>query len=547
MNRLRSLQVLRPYSTDIAAQVRQIVHPPEHAQIEQTKDVAQQARVQGADIGERHQACKQQQRQRAVAQLDGLLKAAATAADYGAVLEGFQTLGSAERSVRVLQAMRRAGHRATAAQLGSAQVLASRSLAAAALAEVGEEMRAVLGSSAAADAGCVVACLAGRGCTELAYAAYCDARRAQQPVSGEAAGLLVAALAADDAGGDYCGLALAVARAAPALPSAAWRALLRGAGRALHPAAYAAAYAHLTAVVGAQLSEAECVAGLGVAARGGDAALAAALVRRLRAAGYPAAEHHVEPLWEALVRARRWAAAFRALAAMRAAGFATTPASLRVLTRALTVDAGDAERLADAAHTALAESSKSKAMDAATLDAMVAGLAQSGCVEAAGERLRRWYRRAGSDCSLLPMRGPASYEAVLRGCVARKNLTVAEQTLALCIDADGRAPTQGVYALMVAVALRQFNYEDAFVYLDAMKTAGFAPGWRTYAAVVRRCAAVRDPRAATALAEMRAAGHPVPPALADLVSKRQQRAREPRAKDEDDDDPSSSSSPCFML
>ncbi|KAJ2335566.1 hypothetical protein GGI00_001291, partial [Coemansia sp. RSA 2681] len=533
MNRLRSLLV-RPYSTDIAAQVRQIVHPPEHAQIEQTKDVAQQARVQGADIGERHQACKQQQRQRAVAQLDALLKAAATAADYGAVLEGFQTLGSAERSVRVLQAMRRAGHRATAAQLGSAQALASRSLAAAALAEIGEEMRAVLGGSSSssaapadAAAGCVVACLAGRGCTELAYAAYCDARRAQQPVSGEAAGLLVAALAADDAGGDYCGLALAVARAAPALPAAAWRALLRGAGRALHPAAYAAAYAHLTAVVGAQLSEAECVAGLGVAARGGDAALAAALVRRLRAAGYPAAEHHVEPLWEALVRARRWAAAFRALAAMRAAGFATTPASLRVLTRALTVDAGDAERLADAAHAALVESSKSKeskALDAATLDAMVAGLAQSGCVEAAGERLRRWYRRAGSDsdsdsdsdCGLLPMRGPASYEAVLRGCVARKNLTVAEQTLALCIDADGRAPTQGVYALMVAVALRQFNYEDAFVYLDAMKTAGFAPGWRTYAAVVRRCAAVRDPRAATALAEMRAAGHPVPPALADL-------------------------------
>ncbi|KAJ2441193.1 DNA-dependent ATPase mgs1, partial [Coemansia sp. RSA 2424] len=464
---------------------------------------------------------------------------------------GFQTLGSAERSVRVLQAMRRAGHRATVAQLGSAQALASRSLAAAALAEVGEEMRVVLGSTApAADAGCVVACLAGRGCTELAYAAYSDARRAQQPVSDEAAGLLVAALASDDAGGDYCGLALAVARAAPALPSTAWRALLRGAGRAQHQAAYTAAYAHLTAVVGAQLSEAECVAGLGVAARGGDAALAAALVRRLRAAGYPAAEHHVEPLWEALVRARRWAAAFRALAAMRAAGFATTPASLRVLTRALTVDAGDAERLADAAHSALVESPKSRALDAATLDAMVAGLAQSGCVEAAGERLRRWYRSAngGSDCSLLPMRGPASYEAVLRGCVARKNLTVAEQTLALCIDADGRAPTQGVYALMVAVALRQFNYEDAFVYLDAMKTAGFAPGWRTYAAVVRRCAAVRDPRAATALAEMRAAGHPVPPALADLVSKRQQRAREPRAKEDDDDDDSSpSSSPCFTL
>ncbi|KAJ2746435.1 hypothetical protein GGI20_001353 [Coemansia sp. BCRC 34301] len=494
----------RRYS-DIAAQVRQIVHPSEYTQIEHTKQVAQQARVQGADVGQRLSAEAKNQQQRAVAQLDRVFAQASSEEDYGAVLEGFHTLESAGRCVRVLQAMRSAGHRATAAQLSSVQALASRSASAEALADVSEEMRAY---GVAPDDGCLVACLAARGCTELAYQAYTDARRAQRPIGDVAHAQLVTALA--DVGD--CDLALGVARDATALPEAAYRALLRGAGRAMHYAAYAAAYAHLTAVVGAQLTESDYCAGLGVAARAADPALAASIVRRLRSAEYPVAEHHLEPLWEALVRARRWPAAFRALAAMRDAGFATTPASLRVLTRTLTVDVGDAESLADNVHAALVacHPTAPRVLDTQTLNAIVAGLALSGCVEAAADRLRRWFGP--------PPRDTDSYVAVLRGCVARKNLAVAEQSLARCIDEDRLAPTKPVYALMVDVALRQFNYEDAFVYLDAMKTSGFAPDWRTYSAIVRRCAVVRDPRATVALDEMRAAGHDVPQTLVDYVT-----------------------------
>ncbi|KAJ2355005.1 hypothetical protein H4S02_013029, partial [Coemansia sp. RSA 2611] len=87
---------LRQYS-DIAAQVRQIVHPSEYTQIEQTKYVAQQARLQGEDIGERLRADAKQQNERALLRLDTIFKSVAknqssSASDFSSVLEGYQTL-----------------------------------------------------------------------------------------------------------------------------------------------------------------------------------------------------------------------------------------------------------------------------------------------------------------------------------------------------------------------------------------------------------------------------------------------------------------------
>ncbi|KAJ2894307.1 hypothetical protein GGI21_005307, partial [Coemansia aciculifera] len=128
--------IVRRYS-DFAAQVRRIVHPPEHAQIEQTKEVAQQARLQGADIGERLRAAADLRRKQALEQLEKVQQASISASDVaglGAVLEGFQTLGSASHCVRILQEMRKAGHHATAAQLNSTKDVASRSQSVAALA-----------------------------------------------------------------------------------------------------------------------------------------------------------------------------------------------------------------------------------------------------------------------------------------------------------------------------------------------------------------------------------------------------------------------------
>ncbi|KAI7830064.1 hypothetical protein BX661DRAFT_181018 [Kickxella alabastrina] len=89
--------------------------------------------------------------------------------------------------------------------------------------------------------------------------------------------------------------------------------------------------------------------------------------------------------------------------------------------------------------------------------------------------------------------------------------------MAQMLDA-GVQPTARVLETMVLVSLGQFNYEDAFVYLESMKAHSMVPAWRTYAAVVRRCARVRDPRAQTALREMQALGYPVTDALRSFVA-----------------------------
>ncbi|KAJ1821540.1 hypothetical protein LPJ60_002553 [Coemansia sp. RSA 2675] len=508
---------LRQYS-DIAAQVRQIVHPSEYTQIEQTKYVAQQARLQGEDIGERLRADAKQQNERALLRLDTIFKSVAknqssSVSDFSSVLEGYQTLGSAPQCVKVLQAMRLAGYCATPAQLGSALELANTSRSAIEIAEVGEEMRA---NGMALDDGVydsyMIESLAARSCAEHAYAVYTEARgQGKRVISRPAYSYLVIALASSG----ECDLALEVMcdaeAASVALAEPTYRALLRGAGRHMHYEAFTAAYSHLTTVTGAQLTETDYCSGLAVAARAADPALAASIVRRMRSAGYPLSEYHLEPMFDALVGAKKWSAAFRALATMREAELATTKTSLGSLTRALTVDDKQAEQLADSVHAELVSAARTspRALDTITLNAIIAGLSLSGCVEAAADRLRRWYTSVPRDAD--------SYAAVIRGCIARKNMTIAEQCLAMCIDEDNLKPTKVIYELMIEVTLKQFNYEDAFVYLDALKVNGFVPDWRTYSLIVKRCAFVRDPRASIALSEMRSAGHFVPPSLSDFV------------------------------
>ncbi|KAJ2712204.1 hypothetical protein H4R19_002878, partial [Coemansia spiralis] len=163
--------------------------------------------------------------------------------------------------------------------------------------------------------------------------------------------------------------------------------------------------------------------------------------------------------------------------------------------------------------------------DAVTLNALLAGLAQSGHVEAAAKRMGTWFTQLGIA------RTVESYTAVLAGCVQRRNKTVGEVLLARLVDEDRLAPSQDVYELMLHLSLAQHSYEDAFVYLETVKAEGMAPGWRTYAAIVRRCARVRDPRAQAAIREMRQLGYVVTPQLLRFVRSHSVRSAEPSPRE----------------
>ncbi|KAJ2302447.1 hypothetical protein IWW54_006028 [Coemansia sp. RSA 2705] len=514
---------LAAMAVPLARQVQEIVHPSQHTQLKKTRAVAQSTAGGDQDLG--HALATEAQRQHAEthARLQRLYTetqaggAQLTRDEYTAFLEGFNETRDMHSSVSVLRDMRAGGAQPGAAQYSMVLKLAADSGYAPAVYEVGEEMRAagVADEPRNLDAfyNSLLRSLARSGQIEHAYAVYAEMRERKVAAQGVGCAGLVAGLAQI---GEIA-LALDVLRAALAQGTAfgadTYAALLHGAGRCMHHEGYALGYEQLTRVFGMQLPEGDYLAGLDVAARAGDVALAGDIVQRVRAHGLPLDEKHFEPLLAAVVATGQWARAFRVLNMMRGSGFGTTPATLRVVTRQLTVAADVAERAADEAFAALQENQPelAAAADSVTLDAMVAGLARSGCVEAAAGRLDSWYAALGA------LRTASSYAAVLEGCVHRRNKTVAEQLLARLLDVDALAPSQRVYDAMVRVTLVQPNYEDAFVYLEAMKAHGMVPPWRTMAAMVRRCARVRDVRAQTLLREMRKLGLVVTPALADYA------------------------------
>ncbi|KAI8320164.1 hypothetical protein GQ54DRAFT_240859, partial [Martensiomyces pterosporus] len=290
--------------------------------------------------------------------------------------------------------------------------------------------------------------------------------------------------------------------------------LLRSSGSFMHYDAYRFCYTQLTTVFGSQLTEGDYEAGLAIAARQGDVKLAKDILRRLEMANYYLEEYHFEPLFESLVASKQWAAAFRVLHMMREANFGTTPATLRNLTRALTVDKEQAEELIEGVFALLAENRASipQAVNTTTINALVAALAHSGCVEAAADRLDRWFSRLDLK------RDINTYVRVLEGCDKTKNLMAAEAAMTKLLDEDKLQPTKAVYELLIHISLNQFNYEDAFVYLESMKAHSMLPEWKTYSSIVRRCARVRDPRAKIALEEMRSLGYVVTPLLQSFVT-----------------------------
>ncbi|KAJ1884286.1 hypothetical protein LPJ66_010683, partial [Kickxella alabastrina] len=330
----------------IAARVRRIIHPSTHDRIQHTKDLAQDARMQGQDVGARlaadsrkhHETQRAQLRQLHSEATAGTAAATLSPGDFGALLAGFSELNDGSACVRVLRQMREAGAPVLAAQYTTALRAAGGARQPAAIYGIGEEMRRA--GVAADDARFhvffeqLVGALARGGQAEHAYAVLREMQHRGTAPSRAATDALVQALADID----EPALALQSVRDAQqrggSLGALALLALLHAAGRGLHLEAFSACWRALQ-TLGAQVPEGDCEAGLRVAARAGDAALAEDILRAMQARGLSLAEFHLEPLLDALVAAARWAPALRVLHAMRSSGVGRTPATLRCLARAL--------------------------------------------------------------------------------------------------------------------------------------------------------------------------------------------------------------------
>ncbi|KAJ1753082.1 hypothetical protein LPJ79_000722 [Coemansia sp. RSA 1821] len=507
-----SVEELESQAVPVHKQVREIVHPSEHTRIRNTRLLAQQAlSAPAAGRPQKHETLERLEELYSKCVVDA--KGALGREDYAAFLEGFSQLQDTAGCLRVLRDMRLGGEPPVATQYAMVLKMSSDSLNTRALFAVNEEMQAARVAHDASFFNSLLRCLGRTGQIEFGYAVYQEMLARNVPPAATSYAPLIAGLAQYD----EVPVALQVMREAlgrgVAFGQETYLALLHAAGTRMHHEAYRFCYTQLTAVFESQIPEGDFLQGLGIAARTGDTALAADIVKQLQRLEYPLEEIHFEPLLDALIHRAQWQSAFNALGMMRRSGYGTTPATLRTLTRKLTVASAEAERLADSVYETLCASCSGlpEIADAVTLNAMLQGLALSGCVEAAMARLTTWYDR------LEIQRTVDSYAAVLVACVPRRNKTVAEVLLSQMLDKDRLQPNKRVYEAMIHVSLLQPNYEDAFVYLEAMKTQGIVPDWRTFASIARRCAKVHDGRASKVLDEMRKLKMAVTPALLSYV------------------------------
>ncbi|KAI9501327.1 hypothetical protein GGI25_004109 [Coemansia spiralis] len=509
----------------IPEQIQQIVNPSNSERIRLALDVTQSAYVQKKkDLGYELDNAVKARENETHDKLDGLYDkvrkkdVALTGADYEAFIDGYHFVQSVEGCLRALRDMNKHGFPPSISQYTMVLKLAANKHRVTTIYLIAQEMQLAgiedTKENYAPFFSSLLLCLGKTGQIENSYAVYLEMIERGIVPGSEEIHYVITGLATIG----EIDLALQILRESlgrsVAFNQKTYMHTLANAGFYMHHEAYKLCYDQLTTVFGAQITAGDCEAGLSIAARNGDSTLAADILQRLDTAGYPLQEFHFEALFDALLFCKKWDLAFKVLDNMRQAGYGKSSKSLRTLTRALTTTRDEAEELAEEVFTRLVNSQKTMpdVVDTNVLNAMVSGLASSKCVEAAASCVVSWFNRLGIS------RDADSYVGVLKACAESGNKTIAERMLTMLLDTDGLEPTKEVYELMIHTVLNQINYEDAFVYLDTMKAQDMVPEWSTYAHIVRRCAKVRDPRAQTALGEMRSLGYVVTPALESYAS-----------------------------
>lgn len=236
---------------------------------------------------------------------------------------------------------------------------------------------------------------------------------------------------------------------------------------------------------------------LHIAAKHDDPELGSHAFRLLGKMGYPYREPHVIPLLEVFASRRQWKNAFRLFITMRNAGLKPSRATAKAVVRFLNEDR-NAARLAFAV---LEELHLENAADIAAVNLVLHGLAHDPDPQIANqafEKVKTW----GLELNI------ETIDAVLDACILNKDAARGIQVFESYIPAKFE-PTVTTLSKMVTLMCTQDNYEDAFVYLEKMKSARMIPLRGCYYRLVKRLASANDPRLQAALEEMQACGYEI--------------------------------------
>ncbi|ORZ13218.1 hypothetical protein BCR42DRAFT_331094 [Absidia repens] len=239
-----------------------------------------------------------------------------------------------------------------------------------------------------------------------------------------------------------------------------------------------------------------CLQVLRVASKSGNSRLATEVIRQLSNNGYPYKEHYFVPLMEAFVVNDDLKSAFDVLDIMRVSGVSPSMKS----TLAVSNKISQSVELVDKAYYLLEEMKKEgKTVDVTAFNIVVAAC---GLAKDIGRTVATY--REAKNLGVVP--DVDTFNAVLDACIQTEMKGMGQ----IVIDELKKAkvtPNVDTFSKMITLVCTQSNYEDAFVYLEEMKSHGMNPPRQCYVVLARKLARERDPRFHIALEEMETFGY----------------------------------------
>ncbi|CAO3650628.1 unnamed protein product [Cunninghamella blakesleeana] len=248
---------------------------------------------------------------------------------------------------------------------------------------------------------------------------------------------------------------------------------------------------------GIRPDEGTCLQVLRVAGLSGDTKLASEVIGQLSNNGYPYKEHYFVPLMEAFLVKDDIKSVFNVLDIMRASGVdpsmkSTIPISLKLSKDIDSID--KAYYLLEDLHK------EGKRIDITAFNILVTAC---GLAKDIGRTVATY--REAKNLGITP--NVDTFNAVLDACIKTEMKGMGNVVIEELKKAEVK-PNVDTFTKMITLACTQKNYEDAFVYLEEMKSYGVIPPESCYVVIARKLAFERDPRFHIALEEMETYGYP---------------------------------------
>ncbi|OLY85112.1 Protein Rf1, mitochondrial [Smittium mucronatum] len=248
---------------------------------------------------------------------------------------------------------------------------------------------------------------------------------------------------------------------------------------------------------------------LETASRNANPSLAADALRILDQKGFLMRDFYLEPLLESFIRTNDIDRILETLHLMRLSDMGKGKTTLTLLSAELSKDINSPSFSPQIFFDSMVKFREvyPLTVDTITLNSLLKAYIISGEIPVAINKMDSWFSQ------LEIKKNSDTYSMLLSGCVTKKNTYAAKQIFDYMVNPKDNQekikPNQEAYESMILVSLTQSKYENAFVYLEAMKANGFIPSRHVYSSLVKKCEIHGDHRQEAVINEMKLFGYPI--------------------------------------